>query len=237
MPDNLSLEDLIKVVPNVNPEVLKELYRNGWKVEFHATSDLSHIFDDGENIPGRTDHASKTIHVATRAGGTAGILSHEIVHGAQAAIPAKNLNQALANIGSKAQTVQAESNIPQVSAWGKIAANVLGGQEKFPFMVGGEVDSGRFADTAPSEFTQMFPNFLQTKAQASATDADRSMLQSAQRMQAGIIQAAQGGTSRNQARASRASSKRSSRRRPTRSRARSSRASSRRSSRSRFSRR
>lgn len=240
MPRTLSLEDLVKATPNVNPEVLRELYRNGWTVEFHDTNDLSHIYDDGKNIPGRTDHDSKTIHVATRAGGTSGILSHEIVHGAQAAIPAKNLKQALANIGSKAQTVQAESDIPQVSAWAKIASNVLGGQEKFPFMVGGNVDAGRFADTAPKEFTEMFPNLLQTKVQAEAADADRSMLQSAQRMQAGIINAAQQKPTRSSVRSSRTRSRTSSRpsRRgfaPTRSSARSSRISSRRSS--RFSRR
>jgi len=238
MPDNLSLEDLINAVPNVNPEVLKELYRNGWTVEFHDTNDLSHIFDDATNIPGRTDHESKTIHVATQAGGTSGILSHEIVHGAQAAIPAKNLNQALANAVSKAQNNPTLPN--QIAALAASGGDPAAAVEKFPYMVAGEADSGRFADTAPKEFVEMFPNLLQTKVQAEAADADRSMLGSAKRMQAGIIQAAQGKPTRVSARSSRIRSRSSTRRgrsRPTRSSARSSRSRSRRSSRSGFSRR
>lgn len=187
MPRKLSLEDLVNSVPNVNPEVLRELYRNGWRVEFHDTNDLSHVYDDGSNIPGRTDHDTKTIHVATRAGGTSGILSHEIVHGAQAAIPAKNLKQALANAVSKAQ---AEPRLDrQVGAFVASGGKPAEAVEKFPYMVAGGKDEGRFADTAPKEFTKMFPNLLQTKVQAEAADADRSMLQSAQRMQAGILRA------------------------------------------------
>lgn len=175
---NLSLEEAIKRARNVNPDVIRNLYSDGWKMV------------EGDFSRGHMEAGSKEIQLPTGSG--MGTASHELFHAYQAAVapqtPAQWLAGAVARRNdSTAQLLTAiglgfmrslhmTDEEKKTYGEGNLVEDITGGMnvinEILPMSLEGGSQPQLYADVNEA-VRELYPDFLRTQEQVRREDAQR----------------------------------------------------------------
>lgn len=162
---DLTLEEAIRLVPNISPKLLRKLFNDGWKIRVWDAPNLMGITRGAQsNTGGNTDLATKTIHLAGPSSGHPGTLSHELVHAHLQTTPAPSMSI----FTDPARAMQSPNVNPLLKILIGSGGMAAYGQrdrmyelhEKYPMMLAGGQGAGMTWATAPQEFKNAFPGFL-----------------------------------------------------------------------------